>query len=646
MEIELETGRRNIVALLDNAADKFTDYNYANYKTDNGWTAYTYKEIRDNSNAISASLLSKGLNKGQNAAILSEGSPMWIMAEYSLLNIGMVSVPLSVKLLPEELPFRLDHSDSKAIFTSKNHLLKVTDVLDKLSNKDIFIIYLDKDADYFRETLKKKSIDEKRGMVLWELIEEGKILFEKNPNSVLELKASIREDDVVNISYTSGTTGNPKGIMLTHLNYYSNTKDGTSVFKLKERFRTLVILPVDHSFAHTVALYGALFKALNLYFLDARGGAANALKNIPINLNEVKPEFLLTVPALTGNFMNKMKEGVKEKGKLIDNLFQNGLKAGKSRNGDGFSKPGVIAQMMTYLPYKLSSVLIFNKLKNVFGGEINYLVGGGALLDIKQQQFYYTIGSPVFQGYGLTEAAPIISSNTPDEHKMGTSGKLMPGVTCRIMKNEETEAPKGENGEIVIKGDNVMKGYYKNQEATDKTLRNGWLWTGDLGYFDEDDFLVVTGRNKALLISDDGEKYSPESIEEAIINTSEVIQQAMIYNDHKKYTTAVITLDPAKTAKLKGKDSLEIVEIVKRDLNAFKNDPAYADKFPNKWTPSYFYIAPELFTEENKMVNSTLKMVRYKIVEHHKEQIDKMYEPNAADITKELNTQSLKRILN
>ena len=191
-----------------------------------------------------------------------------------------------------------------------------------------------------------------------------------------------------------------------------------------------------------------------------------------------------------------------------------------------------------------------------------------------------------------------------------------------------------------------MKGYYKNRKATDEVIRDGWLWTGDLGFIDKDGFLVVTGRNKALLISEDGEKYSPEIIEEAIINNAEFIGQAMIYNDHKKYTTAVVSLDPAKTSALKGKKEQELVEMVKQDLNAFKKDPVYSDKFPSKWTPSYFYIAPEPFSEENKMVNSTMKMVRFKIVEHYKNEIDSMYDSNPSNKTEEMNAKSLESLLN
>ena len=644
--MNLEKGKRNIIELLNAAANNYSNKNYTSHKTDEGWVSYTYTQVRDNANSLSAALLDIGIKKGDNAAIISEGSPMWVMSEYSLLNIGAVAVPLSVKLMPEEIPFRLDHSDSVAVFISKNNLPKLLQIIGQVQNKSLKLIYLNDDVAHFYNALNEAGVDKSNGFVFWELLEKGDKLFKENPNNVLDIKNKIDENDVVTISYTSGTTGQPKGIMLTHLNYYSNTKDGIESFKLKKGFRTLVILPVDHSFAHTVALYGALFSALDLYFLDTRGGVTNAIKNIPINLKEVNPDFLLTVPALSGNFMNKMKEGVKEKGKVIDALFETGLNAAKFRNGDGYNKPGMVGQVSRYFSFIPAKSLIFNKLKNVFGGKINYMVGGGALLDIKQQQFYRAIGTPVYQGYGLTEAAPIISSNTPHIFKMGTSGKIMPSISCRIMKDDQVEAKSGEIGEIVIKGDNVMKGYYKNETDTNKTIKDGWLWTGDLGFMDEDGFLVVTGRNKALLISEDGEKYSPEGIEEAMISNSELVGQAMVYNDQKKYTTAVVTIDPLKVAKLKGKASKEVLEMVKNDIEAFKSDPVYAGQFPKKWTPSYFYIAPEPFSEENKMVNSTLKMVRYKILEGHKNEIDKLYEGSASQVSDELNLKSLDLLLN
>ena len=634
--IELDNGKRTIINLLDTAAKVYENERYVSRKTNQGWDSYTYSEVKQNVDFLSASLLDKG-GAGKNFAILSEGSPMWVMSEYAVLALRGTSVPLSVKLLAEEIPFRLNHSNSAGVFTSKNHLVKILSVIDEVENPDFKIIFLDEDFEFFEIEMKKAGISMDRGILFWEAIRKGEKLFEANSNQLAEIRSSITENDTANISYTSGTTGNPKGIMLTHLNYYSNAFDGITMFKLKRNFRTLVILPVDHSFAHTVALYGALFQALDLFFLDTRGGATNAIKNIPINLKEVKPQFLLTVPALSGNFIHKMKSGVAEKGILINGIFNKGINGGAKRNGNGFKEPDLTTKITTWPTYKLANKLIFGKLGDVFGGELEFMVGGGALLDIKQQEFYKAIGVPIYQGYGLTEAAPIICSNNPFRHKLGTSGVVLPSIDCKIMRNDNEEANLNEVGEIVIKGNNVMKGYYKNEEASNLALRDGWLWTGDLGYYDDDHFLVVTGRNKALLISEDGEKYSPEGIEEAMVNCSDIFTHVMLHNDHNRVTTAVVSIDPIKRAWINKTPKSKVYAIIKKQFHAFMNDPSYKDVFQKKWIPSIFFIAPEPFTEENMMVNSTLKMVRYKITETYKKEIDIMNSHGGAAQIDELN---------
>jgi long-chain acyl-CoA synthetase len=299
--------------------------------------------------------------------------------------------------------------------------------------------------------------------------------------------------------------------------------------------------------------------------------------------------------------------------------------------------------------YLIAKLLIFKKIKGIWGSDIKYFVGGGALLDVYQQEFFYSIGVPVFQGYGLTEAAPIISANTPYIHKLGTSGKVLPSVDCRIIDDEGNELPKGEKGQIIVKGDNVMKGYYNNPEETAKTIKDDWLYTGDLGYFDNDNFLVVTGREKALLISEDGEKYSPEEIEEAIVSNSEFIAQVMLYNDHKKITSSLITLNKErlnkhlKTYNIKGEK--EVVSEISKSMKNFKNNKNYKGKFPEKWLPSTFRIIEEPFSEQNKMINSTMKMVRYKIVENYSNDIELMHSKDGNKIVYERNIDSIKSIL-
>ena len=625
--------KRTIFKMLDQASITYANKPYLSQKGDKGWVRTTFSEAKTKALNLASALVDLGVIYEDKITIISEAKNDWIIAEFAILFAGGISVPLSIKLLPEEVPFRVNHSDSKIIIVSENTIEKIISQWDKYDYKTLRLIVLDKPSKKISNQCKAYNFNEKDLLFIDDLYRTGEEKLEQNLPKIQEIEKNIKEDDVVTISYTSGTTGNPKGIMLTHLNYYSNSHEAVNTFQIRENIATLIILPTDHSFAHTVGIYTALVKGLSLHFVDARGGGMNALKNIPINLVEANPNFLLTVPALTSNFINKFKEGIKAKGSFIEGIFDRGIEAAIKRNGNGFSKPGMATQFSTYFNYALAENLIFKKLRTIFGSDIEFFVGGGALLDIKQQQFYKAIGIPVYQGYGLTEATPIISTNTPYHYKMGTSGKVLGNITCKICDDKGKELLKGQRGEIVIQGDNVMKGYYKNPEATGKALKDGWLFTGDLGYMDEDDFLVVVGREKALLISEDGEKYSPEEIEEAIVNSSSMINQVMIYNDQKKYTSALLTLDQSNVKNRVKTNNItsakDIIQQIKDELLLFNLQPEFKGKFPSKWIPSQFQIIEEDFSEENKMVNSTLKMVRHKITETYQNRIDLMYGDNA-----------------
>ena len=463
-----------------------------------------------------------------------------------------------------------------------------------------------------------------------------------------KIEYGISTEDIVTISYTSGSTGNPKGIMLSHKNYIANSADGIAMYKITPELKTLIILPIDHCFAHTTAIFGALYSGMSLYFLDTRGGVTNAIKNIPINLKEVKPDYLLTVPALSGNFMKKIIDGIAAKGGIIETIFNKGLKAGIILNKDGYNKSAFYKYIKYYPIHFIAKKLIFSKLKGIFGGNIKYMVGGGALLDIKQQQFFYSIGIPIFQGYGLTEATPIISSNSPFSHKLGTSGNIMATVTCNIVRKDGTVCNTNEKGEISIFGNSVMKGYYKNENETANSIKDNWLLTGDLGYYDNDGFLVVTGREKALLISEDGEKYSPEEIEEGLVYNSPSIVQTIIHNSQRKFTSAIITLDEINVKKILSKNNIknadDLYNEILKEVSNFKTDRVYKKKFPSKWMPSLFVIAPELFSEENKLINSTMKLVRYKIEDVYKADIENMYSSKGIELTNKNNISTLKKM--
>lgn len=284
---------------------------------------------------------------------------------------------------------------------------------------------------------------------------------------------------------------------------------------------------------------------------------------------------------------------------------------------------------------------------------MKYFVGGGALLDIELQRFFLALGIPMYQGYGLTEASPVISSNTITHHKLGSSGKIVSDMKMKICNEDGEEVPNGEKGEIVVKGDNVMLGYYKNKTATDETLRNGWLYTGDLGYIDEDGFLYVMGRFKSLLIGDDGEKYSPEGIEEYVEENSEFIRQIMIYNNQKPYTSALLFPDAENLTKLlqRNKYSIHhkeaqeyIIQQIQKELKELyiNNDQT---KFPMRWLPSACLILSEGFTQENQMLNSTLKIVRGKIINHYESQIDSLYTAGGKSIVSPSNIEAIQKLL-
>jgi len=625
--------------MLEEAATQWADAPYALKKNDSGWTATSFREARDAAREFAAWLVASGYKKDETIALIGEGSPEWIVGEFGLILAGCVSVPLSIKLLAEEIPFRLNHSEAKAILTTKNQLEKVLSSLEKVENRSITVIYLDKDTDAAHIVAAQYGIAAERIVGFTEARERGRKALEApfvGGSATAPLAAELasraaaaKENDTVTICYTSGTTGNPKGIMLTHLNYWTNCIDAVALFDNPINFRTLLILPVDHSFAHTVGLYTALVCGISLYFVDSRGGGIATLRNIPINLKESNPIFLFTVPALSGNFMKKIISGIEEKGGLIETIFKMGIASGIAWNGDGFTSPSFAIRARHFLPYALAKMLIFNKIKKmIFGDSIRFCVGGGALLDIKQQEFYAAFGLPVFQGYGLTEAAPIISSNTPKRHKFGTSGIVAPSVECTIRHADGSLCAARETGEIVIRGGNVMKGYFKNPEASAQSLRDGWLWTGDLAYWDDDGFLVVVGREKALLIAEDGEKYSPEDIEEAVTFSTEVIDQIMVYCEQKKYTTALVTLDEVKVKRLinaRGISTADaLLEALKKEFYRFRSDPK-AKKVQGTWVPSVFQVITEPFSDKNGTVNSTMKIVRHRIVAVYKELIDYSY---------------------
>ena len=371
-----------------------------------------------------------------------------------------------------------------------------------------------------------------------------------------------------------------------------------------------------------------------------------SLKNIPLNIKEVKPHFILSVPALAKTFKKNVENGIRAKGETTVKLFKLGMKVRQIYYGDS----NLDFKGWRYLLKPLVALfdkIIFSKVRENFGGELKFFIGGGALLDKNLQKFYVGIGIPMYQGYGLSEATPVLSSNGPEKYRFGSSGKLVKPLELKICDADGKELPLGQQGEIVVKGENVMAGYWKNPESTAETVKDGWLYTGDLGYMTKEGLLYVKGRFKSLLISSDGEKYSPEGIEEALVGQSKYIDQVMLYNNQSPYTIALIV--PNKdNLKRKGydltkeegcKDALKKLE---KELNKYKKGGDFEGMFPERWLPSAFAVLPEPFTEQNQMINSTMKMVRGKIEKAYANRIDYLYTAEGKQTFNQQNIDCLK----
>ncbi len=602
----------------------------------------SYKEIREQVHQFSCGLLSLGIKKGDRVSLVSEGRNAWVVSELGILYTGAINVPLSVKLMDStDLKFRILHSESRFVIISGGQARKIEGIKNELKTVEKFI-YLDPKDKY-----------DPREIFFGDVLEMGKEYLAANHDEFEKIWQSVEPDDVANICYTSGTTADPKGIMLSHRNYTSNVEQGLSLMNIPPWYTTLLILPWDHSFAHTAGIYAVIASGASMASVQTGGNPMETLKNIPVNIKEIRPHFLLSVPALAKNFRKNIEKGIREKGALIEKLFIHALRVAYLYNGLGFDRgKGWRIILKPYL--KLFDAVLFKKIRQGFGGNLRFFIGGGALLDIELQRFFYAIGIPMFQGYGLSEASPIISSNAEHRHKLGSSGFLVKNIDIKICDEDSNDLPLNSKGEIVVKGENIMPGYWRNEQATSDALKDGWLYTGDMGYLDKDGFLYVLGRFKSLLISDDGEKYSPEGIEEAFTEQSKFIDQVMLFNNQKPYT--VVLLHPNKEAlkkflKENGYDpateqgKAEALEFLERELLDYRTGGKYGEMFPQRWLPAAIGIIPEPFTEENRMMNSTMKMVRGVITENYEELLDYLYKPEAKNVTNERNLKEIGKLL-
>lgn len=634
------TKKTTIIDFVEHYTKEFSEHVFLREKIGDVWTETTFQETRETAHRIGAGLMALGLCKGDKVALLSQGRNLWVTGELGILYAGGVNVPLSIKLgEANDLLFRIQHSDAKYIMTSEQQLGKIRNILPDCPNVEKVIVF---------DTM---STYGEREMNIEEVIAMGDKLLAAKPESFVERYQSVQPDDYANISYTSGTTADPKGILLTHRNYTANVEQARSVVACDIDDVMLIILPLDHCFAHVAGFYTMMSYGGSIATVPVGKTAIATLKNIPISIREVRPHLMLSVPALARNFRKNIETAIKAKGKTVERLYSFALNNAIAYNREYWNRGGW-KNAWRYPLVKLFDKLIFQTVRQNFGGRMKFFVGGGALLDIALQRYFCAVGMPMFQGYGLSEATPIICANSMNNAIFGSSGRIVTPLELKICDADGNIVPDGQRGEIVIKGENVMAGYWKNPDSTAATIIDGWLHTGDMGYVTtkHPGYLWVVGRFKSLLISADGEKYSPEGFEDSLTDSSKYVEQCILHNNQDPYT--MLLLVPNKDnlrewAKGEGLDpnTLEAKQAMLRkiqaEVNSYKQGGSRAGLFPEQWLPGAIAVVGEAWTEQNHLVNSTMKIVRGKVEDYFQDRIEYAYTPEGKELLNEKNIEAL-----
>jgi len=637
--------RLTILQFVDKYASKYAEKTFLREKQGEVWTETSFSKTREESIIYAAGLMSIGLQKGEKVSLISEGRNAWIFSELGILYAGGVNVPLSFKLESDkDLEFRINHSDSRFIIASESQIEKVRRVISLCPDIEKVIVIDDSVALQDGE------------MHFSELRTLGVEYLKTNRQALEERIASVGPDDYANISYTSGTTADPKGILLTHRNYTANVEQCNSVVKVGKDWVMLIILPLDHCFAHVAGFYFMMSNGGSIATVPGGKSAVTMLKNIPIAIREVRPHVMLSVPAISRNFRKNIESGIRKKGKDVEKLYNFALDNAIRYNRE-YWNAGRPARNLWWRGAlkKTFDKVVFKSIRANFGGRFKFFIGGGALLDIELQRYFCAIGMPIFQGYGLSEATPVICANSVGHARFGSSGRTVLPMDIKICDEDGKEVPVGTTGEIVIRGENVMAGYWKNPEATAKTIVDGWLHTGDRGYICPDDtrFLYVTGRFKSLLISSDGEKYSPEGYEDSLTDGSKFIDAAVLYNNQSPWTAVVVV--PAKQAlaeavKAKGLDPQSEeglkaqLDIIQAECDSYRKGGRHEGLFPEKWLPAAIVVADTPFSEQNGMMNTTSKIVRGKVEKWYESRIEYAMTAEGKDLYNQKNIDSLKSI--
>ncbi len=582
------TGSKTMADMAGLAAARYGDSPALRYKAGEDWTDVSFSALGEAVSEIGRGLIDLGLEHAGKAAIVAHTRAEWTYAHFGILAAGAVSVSVYQTNSPDECHYVLEHSESEIVFLEDaEQLEKIRSVRDKLPNLRQIVLF---------EPV--EGADD--AITLDELRERGRA---RDAAELDARTAAVTKDDVCIFIYTSGTTGPPKCCILSHGNYRDVVSMSEEQGVLGEGEVVYLFLPLAHAFAKLVQFLAVdLGGVLAFWEKDPQ-------KIIP-NLMETKPTYFPSVPRIFEKIYTLATSSAEDPQKL-QQAVQVGVKV-RQMQAAGQEVPAELQAGFDQAEEKL-----FANVRNLFGGNIRQCNTGAAPIAREILEFFYACGVPVMEGYGMTETATVATVNTPDDFRLGSVGKPIPRVEAKI----------AEDGEVLLRGANIFKGYYKNEEATGDTLVDGWLHTGDLGSIDEDGFLFITGRKKDIIITAGGKNITPANLENGL-KQNRWISQAVVIGDRRPYLVALITVDPDELAAFAGEHGIEASEVAgseqMRAAVQEEVDRVNATVGPVEQIKK-FTILPQDLSQETGELTPTLKVKRNVVNEKNAEAIERLY---------------------
>lgn len=574
--------------------NKYPQFDCLNFKYGSDWKHFSTDETIELINRASRSFLASGVQPGDKVAIISPNRPEWNIIDNGMMQVGLINVPIYPTISEADYKFIFNQAEIKIAFVAD------ADLCEKISNIKSEVPSL-QEIYSFDEVKGCKHYDEFLGLAQ-----------DKDQNKVEEIKKSIKPDELATIIYTSGTTGLPKGVMLSHDNVVSNIKSVIPCLPLNQSHRCLSFLPLCHIFERVVT-YTYFATGCSIYY-------AESLETISENLKEVKPHFFSSVPRLLEKVYDKIVGKGLELTGLKKKLFFWALDLALDYEPGDEDK----------FKYKIADRLIFSKWREALGGEVIGIVTGAAALQERLARVFSAAGIAIREGYGQTETSPVVSINRFEKghYKFGTIGEIIPGVEVAFMDQDGNMSNSGP-GEILVKGPNVMMGYYKNEEATKSTIKNGWLHSGDVGKMDGN-FLRITDRVKALFKTSGGKYVAPQVVEEKL-KESRYIEQICVLGENQKFVSALIV--PAyenikdwmkhKEIPVSDNKSLveneQVVELVQKEVDRLNESFGHIEKVKK------FKLLPEEWTVDGGQLTPTMKVKRKVIMKMYDKEIKDIY---------------------